>query len=434
MKLFKINKIWQIGIRNYFDNRFVIMPNFEEMAAEFFSLIGSDPLLLVSHHAFCKKINSVYKQNIDALHSLRDRIQDCEDFDDVKIEKKHSAIGLPIILSYRHKRTDIKTEFDGVIFVSEKKISDEIMSIGKASQLVEKRGFIIEDGAQIGGSEDGIWQDLWEHTAARYSWYYATESADLKQYEQTLNTNNLILSMNFNDPRFVRMVQPTKQVRKGKRYSFLIGNKEHIRQVLCHESESSRYLLYLKDRLVRMKSEAMKRRNSLFLNAPLAPKSIREFVNPIRWRRLVNHWTSIHRGLEDIIRLKTHLDNYQMVFQSYKDFEKNAIAFYNLPNPIVGRNGEEYISQYQTRLPFLIKIKGDSVEIVDFDRTVNLYSGLPDKFLKFHAGTGKLIEDIFDIMRNITTTAGLQVAMVALLISVSAILISLIGLVFSICK
>lgn len=412
-----------MGTRTYFGEQFVSIAPFEEETYEFFSKSLDYPLLGMTAHDFCKKIDRVYTQEINALRELARIIDASNEFKDVSMEDKPSAIGLSQVLTYTHTKTNIRTEFDGVVFVSEKQISDRSFSIEEAKIFVKKRGVVLEDIAQTGTSNTKMWDLLAMHSAAHCNWRYVTSKAIFdKDKFKGIDINRLILSINFIDPSIVRIFLPTQEGYRGERFSFIVGNKENIRQVLAHESETYRYLHFLESRLRIMRDDILNRRkNLLTTTAPLAPWAL---LHP--WKT-VNHWTSLHRSLESVIRHKAYLSSFQQVFQAYKDFEEKGIAFYNLPSPITAK-----LSQYETEAPRPIEINSSGIQIKDYDKSSCPYAGYPDRLLKFHDSTKELADDTFKLLQSVTTTSGVQASMVLLVISFTALVVSILFLLLSI--
>lgn len=437
MNFFEIEEVWQLGTRIYFEDQFVSIAPFEEKAYEFFSRYLNMPSLGLTARHFCKRINQVYTQKVGALRELAEKMDSCDEFKGVALQDKPSAIGLPRVLTYTHAKTKIHTEFDGVVFVSEKQISDQSFSIQGAKDFVEKKGAILDDIAQTGSSNAQVWEILAMHSSAHCHWQYVTGKAafDQAKFKSGIDLNHLILSIDFIDPNYIRITQPTQEASYGERFYFLIGNKEHIRQVIAHESETYHYLNYLESRLRIRRDDILGRRNDLLIAAPLVPWSLRQWLKFKSWRKPIEYWTSLHRSLESVIKHRAYFSCFQQVLDAYKGYEEKGIGFYNLPSPITSINGEKQnpneLSQYPTVAPRPVKIDSNGIKIENFDELLCTYAGYPDKLLKFLASVKNLANDTFELLKSVTVTSGVQAAIVATVISLIALLVAIFGLVLS---
>lgn len=424
MNFFKIEEIWRIGTRIYFGDKFVSIAPFEEKAYKFFSRYLNDPFFKLTSHDFCKRINEVYTQNVDALRELEKIIDNCSEFKDVSIKDKPSAIGLPQVLTYTHTKTNTQTEFDGVIFVSEKLIYSKTFSIEKAKDFVEKKGATIESIAQIGSRNTKVWDMLAKNISAYCNWRYVTGKANFDK------TKLKILSINLIDTSFRRFTVPTMEASRGKGFSFLIGDKEHIRQVLAHESETYRYLKFLENRLRVIRYEILRIKDDLLNRIPLAPWPLKRWFNFKSWSKTISHWISLHRSLESIIKYKNYLSSFNQVFQAYKDYVEKGIAFYNLQSPITAINNKERnqnkLSQYPTIAPFPIEINSNGIKVKDYDKSLRLNFEYPSELLRSQVWIKRLADDTLGSLKSITTTSEIQVAMIATLVALIAILVSII--------
>jgi len=425
MDLFEVQEIWQIGTRIYFREDFVTIAPFEKEAYDFYTRYVLDPRFGMTFHNFCKRINKIYKQNLKALECLKDDFKKCEEFENVEIVEKPSAIGLPWVLSYTHIKTGVRTEFDGVIFVSKKRITDKTFIINEAKDFVKKQGFIVLDIAQTGSSNSKAWEKLTYNSSGHCNWRYVTKNTNLRE-------KTLILAIDFTDPRIHRITYPTGDVDKGKKFLFLIGDITHIKQVIAHEAETIRYLLFLENRMIEMRNNILAYREKFLSSSILENSRLKRIWNLVNFFHQENHWAETHKSLAKLIEFKSYLDIFHEILKVYRDYEENGIGFKNLPSPIQFKNAEssskadkkEY-SQYVTNLPYPIEIKDKKLIIKNYNKSYCGYYDYPERLLDFREKIKGLADDTFEWLQSTTTTAGMYIAIIGIFIASFALIISI---------
>lgn len=426
IKPFKVNEIWGLGFSVYYGDDFVSTTPFEKEAYSFFAKNQNDPIFGTSIHNYCKRINQVYKQNDDELIKLKYELEESKEFKDIEIQDSSSAIGLPKIIAYTHIKTNIRTEFDGLIFVSELKISNETFSIEDGINFIkaQKTSHLL-DIAQTGSTLTNVGRKLLKNTSAHCKWMYATNSVDFCSNKfdlgREMQVENLIFSIHLIDQNIVHLTMPTQTVEKGERYYFLIGSRSHIREVVAHDYETYRYLKFLEERLKSIRDDILKIQDNLFHEVPLLTWSLNLFA----WGKAISYATSLQRSLEKVVRYKLYLPSFVAVIQAYGDFEAHGIGFYNLPCPLFTEGQKMNQDQYRTRSPYRLEITNSKIIVWENDITFRAFENEPESLNNFHLSIQKLVEETFILLQAITVTPALHTGMVSALVALLAMFISI---------
>jgi len=432
MKTFKVSEIWQVGFRIYFGDDFVSIAPFEQDAYSFFSRHRNDPTFGSTAHDYCKRIDKIYTQKEDSLIKLKEELEESKEFKNVEFQQVSSAIGLPKILTYTHIQTGIKTEFDGVIFVSEKKISDEEFQVEDAQEFIKKQGKIYIDTAQIGSKKTLAEDRFFYKMSAHCEWMYITNSADFStnRFRSEIDPEQIIFSLSLIDDKMIHFTMPQQTIETGEKYNLLIGDKNHIVQVIAHDFEVYRYLNFLEERLKLIRDELLKIQGNLFNDVPLLPWSIKLMI-PFTWSKAINYSTHLQRSLEKIVRYRLYLPIFGEVVSAYEEYEKKGVGFYNLPSPFLTEENKFSVSQYQTFSPAPLEINSDGIEIKGNIQSLRTFAGYPSRLIDFITTIQNLSNETFELLQSLTVTPALQTGMLAAVISLLAMLISIIAFVFS---
>lgn len=426
IKPFKVNEIWGLGFRVYYGDDFVSTTPFEKEAYSFFSKNQNDPTFGIPIHNYCKRINQVYKQNDDELIKLKHALEESKEFKDIEIKDSSSAIGLPKIVVYTHIKTNIKTEFDGLVFVSELKISDETFSIEDGINFIEtQKDPYLLDIVQTGSTLTSIGRKLLNNASAHCKWMYATSSVDFCSNKfdlgEIMQIENLIFSIHLIDKNIVHFTMPTQTFEESERYYFLIGSRSHIREVVAHDYETFRYLKFLEERLKSIRDDILKIQDNLFHEVPLLTWSL----NLLAWGKAISYATSLQRSLEKIVRYRLYLPSFAAVIQAYADFEAQGIGFYNLPCPLFSEGQKMNQTQYPTPSPYRLEIKNSKIIVWENDITFRVFENEPESLNNFHLSIQTLVEETFILLQAITVTPALHTGMVSALVALLAMFISI---------
>ncbi len=426
IKPFKVNEIWGLGFRVYYGDDFVSTTPFEKEAYSFFSKNQNDPTFGVPIHNYCKRINQVYKQNDDELIKLKYELEESKEFKDIEIQDSSSAIGLPKIIAYTHIKTNIRTEFDGLIFVSELKISDETFSIEEGIDFIEaQKAPYLLDIVQTGSTLTSVGKKLLNNASIHCTWMYATNSVDFCSNKfdlgGTMQVENLIFSIHLIDQNIVRLSMPTQTLEAGESYYFLIGSRSHIREVVAHDYETLRYLKFLEERLKSIRDDILKIQDNLFHEVPLLTWSL----NPFAWGKAISYATSLQRSLERVIKYRLYLPSFAAVIQAYADFEAQGQGFYNLPYPLFDEGQKMNQAQYPTPSPYRLEIKNSKIIAWENDVTFRAFENEPECLNNFHLSIQKLVEETFTLLQAITVTPALHTGMVSALVALLAMFVSI---------
>lgn len=430
--LFEVDEIWQVGTRIYFGDEFVSISPFEKEYYEFFTKLITIPTFELTSDSFCKRINHIYIQKIDELKDLTEKIKKCDEFTNVELKDKSSAIGLPNVVSYTHKETGITTEFDGVIFVSEKRISDKSLPINEAKNIVENKGKIYIDRAQTGSPNTEVWNIFFKNSSAHCKWRYVTKKAGIDEFFKTKQfyKGKIILDIILFDTNIITITQPTNETIIGENFSFLVGNKEHICQVIAHEAEIYRYLNFLENRLTNIRDEILYIRENLLKPSPLLP------LNPRSIIKYIKYYMDINKSLQKTIEYRIHIFSFEQVLNVFKRYEEEGISFFNIENQSVQIINEEYnprkLNQWHTYAPKNAIIYDDFVIVNDYDKSLCDYAGYPEKLLKFQLWIKEILDDTVPFIRSITDTLSLQSQNILVIITLFLLIITLLTLIFSI--
>jgi len=436
IKPFKVNEIWGLGLRVYYGDEFVSTTPFEQEAYSFFSRNQNDPTFKIPIHNYCKRINHVYKQNDDKLINLKDELENSKEFKDIEILDSSSAIGLPKVVAYTHIETNIRTEFDGLIFVSEQKISDYTLSIEEAIELIEKQKTpYLLDVVQTGSNLTSVGKRLLSKASAHCTWMYSTNSVDFCANKFDLSggvkLEHLIFSMCLIDSNIVRFTMPVQTVDVGEQYYFLIGNRSHIREVVAHDYETYRYLNFLEERLKSIRDDILLMQDSLFHEVPLLPWSI-NLINPFAWGEAIGYATSLQRSLERIVRYRLYLPSFAAVIQAYRDFEIKGLGFYNLPSPFITEGQKPYQAQYLIPSPYRLEINESKILVFKDNVPFRVFKEEPESLSSFHSAIQKLAEETFGLLQGLIVTPALHTGMVSALVALIAMLVSILFFVLPI--
>lgn len=431
MKPFKINEIWQIGFRIYYGDNFVSIAPFEQDAYSFFSKYRNDPTFGATAHDYCKRINKVYTQNNEELIRLKEELENSDEFKDVELKNTSSAIGLPKVLIYTHVETDIRTEFDGVVFLSEKQLIDQTFEIRDAKNYVAEKGKIYLDYIQMGSTKNSFENNSFLKVSAHCNWMYVTDSVDFEsnKFKQEIDPNNLILSISLIDNQVIHFNMPHGTIDTGENYYLLIGRKEHIREVIAHDFETYRYLKFLEDRLKIIRDDILQIQGNLFNEVPLLPWSFK-LVLPNTWSKALKYSSELHRCLEKVIKYRLYLPSFEEIFLGYEEYEDKGVGFHNLPNPFL-ENGKFVMSQYPTLSPAPLEVSDEEIEVKGNIKSLRIFNGYPSRLKDFLSVIQELTDETFELLQSITVTPALQTGMVAAVVSLLAMLISIIAFIFS---
>ncbi|MDX2244786.1 MAG: hypothetical protein NW224_29270 [Leptolyngbyaceae cyanobacterium bins.302] len=431
MKSFKVNEIWQVGFRIYYGDSFVSISPFEQDAYSFFSKYKSDPTFGATAHDYCKRINKVYTQNYENLLRLKEELESSDEFKDVELNNASSAIGLPKVLVYTHVETGIRTEFDGVVFLSEKQVTGQSFEVEDAKTYVASKGKIYLDNVQMGSTKNAFENESFLKVSAHCNWMYVTNSVDFKlnKFNQDIDPNNLILSISLIDNQVIRFNMPHGTIDSGEKYHLLIGRREHIREVIAHDFETYRYLKFLEERLKVIRDDLLQIQGNLFTGVPLLPWSLKLFI-PNTWSNAIKHSSDLHRCLEKVIKYRLYLPSFEEIFSAYEEYEDKGIGFYNLPNPII-EDGKFVMSQYSTFSPAPLEITDSKIEVRGDIKSLRIFNGYPSRLKDFVSIVQRLADETFELLQSITVTPALQTGMVAAVVSLLAMLISIITFIFS---
>jgi hypothetical protein len=429
LKSFQINEIWLLGTRIYFNDDFVSIKPFEEDAYSFFTKYQNDPQFGHTAHKYCKRVHQTYTQKIDELVKLKEELEKSGEFKEVELRDEPSSIGLPKILVYTHIKTDIYTEFDGLIFVSVKRISDQEFKVEDAKDFIQKEGSVtpIYDQAQIGSNQHQFSEKFSYNISASCNWRYTTGSVDFSNnnFNPEVNIDLLVFYVSLIDENIVYFNMPHGTMDAGKNYYFLIGDRLHIKEVITHDLETLRYLKFLENRLKLIREDILEVQGKLFNQVPLLPWSWK-LINPQTYSQSIGYSTYLQRCLENIVKYRLYLPIFREVIEAYKEYEEKGIGFYNLTNPIM-----PFQSQYKTKLPYPLEIENNKIKVNKDVKLLCGYVGYPEKLNNFLLTLQKLADETFELLQSITVIPALQTGMVATVVSLMAMLISIIAFIFA---
>ncbi len=138
------------------------------------------------------------------------------------------------------------------------------LPIDKAINFVKEQGkvhyFFEDQPFQMLPENSKFKKILMEKTSSHINWRYVTGKSifDHSEFKAGFDVNKLILFIILTDTRIHRIIQPTLESFVGEDYMFLIGNKEHVKQVIAHDSETYRYLNFLENRLRYIRDDNVK--------------------------------------------------------------------------------------------------------------------------------------------------------------------------------
>lgn len=430
---FDVSGLWQIGFRIYYGDKYVSIAPFEEEAYKLFSEHLNDPSWGIGPNQFCKRVNQTYSQKTDALQALAVDLEKTGEFCDIAIEDRPSAIGLPRVLCYKHKNANITTEFDGVLWVSRKKLNDSVVQVADLISNLSAQGAIYVDEAQYGAFGNSVWDDMSWHSMAHCHWIYSTDSAAINH---TVFSGHIFMA-NFKDQKYMTFTSPTGETKRGKDYSLLIGEKSHIIQVIAHEYETLRYLHYLEKRLRLIQKDLLAIKNALLSPAPIPSHPI-QWINVREWLNSTKHWISMHRSMEAVIKHLAYLNGFSLVLESFKEYEDKGIGFYNLQNPILSIDGDvknhNGLSQYPTCSPLCIDVVNERIRIKGYDKSLLAYSGRPERLIAYEKWITNTASDTHELLKSIVSTAGLIAMMIAVILALLALIFSAISLLLSVLR
>jgi hypothetical protein len=186
----------------------------------------------------------------------------------------------------------------------------------------------------------------------------------------------------------------------------------------------------LETKIRRIRDDALKKKDRLLLGkSPLAPWGFIEILSFRRWQGVINYWAQIHRDLEELIRHKSYLTSFKPIVEAFNGFAENGVGFYNLKSPFrqVG-NGDlpkQELAQYPTLAPNPITIEENNVKIGDYEPKACSYEKYSKRLINFLETVKHTADDTFDLMKSISSTPGLQVALLAAMISLVALIVGL---------
>lgn len=420
--LFDIEGIWEVGTKIYFSNEYISISPIEKEAYDFYFRYANDPFLGVDFKSFPKRINHIYSQKVGALKDLKKELEEDERFNEVRFLKKPSAIGLPNILSYKGFGYEI--EFDGVVFVIKRLLKKGTFIINKAQDFVNKQGINIVNFLPIPKTEKRMMS-----ISAETNWRYVSGSMSLKE-ENFNKLSELVFYLDFLDLNIKYKNYPTGRASEGKRFFFLLGEKEHITQIIAHESETIRLLFFLEETLREIKQNIIHLRE-VIKPALLVPLKIKDFWNLKKWNRVKDYWEKVHRNFEDVIDYKMRLSILLKLCQTYQNFADNGISFYNLKSPFQLGNEENEMAQYITSKPFPIEIGTDKVVIKEYNKKICSYKGSPERLIKFHSFIDDITNETLELIKNITTTSSVYTSVSGSFLAWIALIIAIISLILS---
>jgi len=420
--LFDIKDIWEVGTRIYYSDEYIAISPIEEEAYNFYFRFANDPFLGVDFKSFPKRINHIYAQKVEALQNLKRELEEDEKFTEVNFQKKPSAIGLPYILSY--KGFDCEIEFDGVVFVIKRLLKKGSLKINEARDFVKKQGIISYNFLPIPRTEDRMMS-----ISAETNWRYVSGSMDFKN-KNIDRQRELVFYLDFLDLNIKYISFPTGRASEGKKFFFLLGEREHITQIIAHESETNRLLHFLEETLREIKQSIFNIREEI-KSTLLVPLKIKDFWNLKKWNRVKDYWEKVHRNLEDVIDYKMRVSILLKLSQTYQNFANNGISFYNLKSPIKIDNEDSEMAQYITSKPFPIEIETDKVIIKEYNNDVCSYTGFPDRLIGFHSFINDITNETLELIKNITTTSSIYTSVSGLFLAWIAIIIAMISIIIS---
>ena len=418
--------LWLVGTRVYSGDRFVEVKPFERDALDRI-LDVTEPYPEFPPHMFVSATNSKYTQRLDVLGDFARELARSGEFADVKLEARPSALGLPQTVAYSHPRTGVRTEFDGLLFVSERKLHSGTLTLDETLGYARKQGYSYERAGQLPSDPHPLAQHFDPATEAWSHWRYVTGSMHVGGTckRRSPDFQHLTLAVKMTDSNIHFVTCPTGDATTGRDFHVLFGQKEHIRQVLAHDAECGRYLRFMHGRVFAIRSDIVRIRRELLNSSPLIPNGVWQFFNPVRWTRAVRYWTHAHKSMEDLNRARTYLAAFAPFAQVYKDFAASGIAFYNLSSPNLGAEG---LSQYQTSAPIMAEVADGSLVVARPLSSFNTYERLPAWVMDLVQKTDVHARDAYEMMQGIVSTSELQAVVVSATISIAVLAVTMLAL------
>lgn len=415
-----LKDIWLLGTRIYHGDRFVECVPFEQTAYDYAVNVMHHSSTFTAHLFLSS--NSKYTQRVEALEQFGSELSASGEFVGVKLESRPSALGLPWTLVYEHPVTGIRTEFDGLLFVSEKRLHEGDLTPAQALEFAHRCGFSDESGGQIPSAPSPVWNQFSPRTDARCNWRYVTGSMRVAGLcrQQDFDPRHLMFAVKLVDSNIMLLTCLAQNVDVGQDYYILLGNRDYVRQVLAHDSEARRYLRFIGDGVEGLRKEAVEVRQRLFSVSPLLPERFLMTLSPRHWTNSVKYWTKVHRAIEVLNRARLYLGVFPPFVQAYKDSAAAGRGFYDLQDPFLGTEG---LSQYPTA-PIRAEVEGDWVVVSVPIALVNDYGQLPDPILDLVASTQSLVRETNDMLQSLVSSSELQAVMVTATVSLAAVLLS----------
>jgi hypothetical protein len=315
--------------------------------------------------------------------------------------------------------------------VSEKELCEGDLTPAEALEFAQKQGAWHYEGGQIPSAPSRTWDEFAFDTDAHCDWRYVTGGmrVDGLCRQHDLDPGLIILSVRLIDTNVVTLTSPTQDLHVGCDFFLLLGAKDHVRQVLAHDREAGRYLLFIRDRVECMRKETVEVESRLFSKSPLLPDRLSQMLSVRRWTNSVTYWSDAHRAIEVLNRTRLYLGVFPPFIQAYKDFASAGRGFYNLPGPFLD---DKRPNQYPTTAPIIASVDGDSVVVSAPLSFVNGYGRLPEPILSLVADTQSLVREASDMLQALVSSSELQAVMVTATVSLAAVLVSLAALVVAV--
>jgi len=407
----KVKNLYLSGYRLFWGNNFITIKDFETEASKFFEYYPYSEMHLPKI-SFIKRVSHFYIQKTDELKIFADELKNDEEFEDVKFEKTYSILGLPYVVKYKIKKSNIAIQFDGILFISTLLLQES----GTPMELTKLLEYVDENppknlwGEEIGG----IHRKKFINEIAPFpKWYYITEIN--YKMDASNETKRFILRMPLLDKRIMRVTYPTGEAEKGQEYDLYIGSYEHILRVIAQDFESFFYLKkVIGENLGNMHRDILGIRDKIGDIYYSKLTSLFGWFNPKKWWEPIKVWKNLQEGFQVTTKFVLKASLYKEALSVYKDLLQRGVAYYSIPY-------QNDMAQYQTSPPYTV----DREEWeLGYDPSYSIFHNNPDILLTRLDFLETLAGKVYDITQRNMYILQMQIGISSMMLVFYGILIT----------
>ncbi|MCK9266176.1 hypothetical protein M0P98_04740 [bacterium] len=407
----KVEKLYLSGYRLFWGNNFITIKDFETEASKFFEYYPYSEMLLPKI-SFIKRLSRFYIQKKDKLKIFADELKNDEEFEDVKFEKTYSILGLPYVVKYKIKKSNIEIQFDGILFISTLLLQEKEtpIELPKLLEYVDENPPENLWGEEIGGTHR---QKFINEIAPFPKRYYIAEIN--YSMHASNETKRFILRMPLLDKRIMRVTYPTGEAEKGQKYDLYIGSYEHIAKVIAQDFESLFYLKkVINENLGNIHRDILDIKNKISDIYYSKLTSLFGWFNPKKWWEPIKAWKNLQAGFQVTTKFVLKSSLYKEALNVYKDLLQRGVAYYSIPF-------QNNMAQNQTSAPYTVDRKEWELE---YDPSYSNFHKVPDILLTRLNFLETLAKKVYDITQRNMYILQMQISISSMILVFYGILIT----------